>query len=483
LTKAIFTLPFVGKNFFRGIVLNSELPFGKDKPTHCSAVFMIASKKAVLFFRRRHLTASVDRSPVLHSRRTKAWWAQAVALSMKIRLPGLWPMGKSGNCQQAQSMLGLSILGLPMLLRLGDIMAKGIVSAKIARPRLSLVIERGSLFGLLDNSLLNPVIWVASPAGSGKTTLVSSYLDSRKIPCLWYKCDEGDADPATFFYYMGIALKRARPRKRVELPLLTPEYRTAIPAFAKRYFEKLYSLLLSTQKSKSEPNRCCIILDNYQDVREESPFHAIMANGFDVIPQGVHIIVISRSDPPAALARLQANGKISRLEYGDLRFTLEESKMLVHSRVPQLNCESISAIHRNTRGWAAGIILMLERARLEGGFAESSDDFAYEGVFDYFAGEIFNRTPEEVQEFLLNTAFLPVLSINLIKALTGIKQAGLILLSLRSQNFFTERLSGRINCLSPALLRSAELSAYQNLSGITETELYTILSGLLTAAP
>ena len=30
LTKAIFTLPFVGKNFFRGIVLNEDLPFGKD---------------------------------------------------------------------------------------------------------------------------------------------------------------------------------------------------------------------------------------------------------------------------------------------------------------------------------------------------------------------------------------------------------------------------------------------------------------------
>ena len=28
LTEAIFTLPFVGKNFFRGIVLNNELPFG-----------------------------------------------------------------------------------------------------------------------------------------------------------------------------------------------------------------------------------------------------------------------------------------------------------------------------------------------------------------------------------------------------------------------------------------------------------------------
>ena len=30
LTQAIFTLPFVGKNFYRGIVLNEQLPFGKD---------------------------------------------------------------------------------------------------------------------------------------------------------------------------------------------------------------------------------------------------------------------------------------------------------------------------------------------------------------------------------------------------------------------------------------------------------------------
>lgn len=30
LTQAIFTLPFVGKNFFRGIVINQDLPFGKD---------------------------------------------------------------------------------------------------------------------------------------------------------------------------------------------------------------------------------------------------------------------------------------------------------------------------------------------------------------------------------------------------------------------------------------------------------------------
>ena len=61
-------------------------------------------------------------------------------------------------------------------------------------------------------------------AGSGKTALTASYLDNGKFPCLWYRMDEGDGDIATFFYYLGLAAKKASPRKRKPLPLLTPEY-------------------------------------------------------------------------------------------------------------------------------------------------------------------------------------------------------------------------------------------------------------------
>ena len=53
LTKAIFTLPFIGKNFFRGIVLNNELPFGKDAAyellkggTYNWRLMLLALKKA-----------------------------------------------------------------------------------------------------------------------------------------------------------------------------------------------------------------------------------------------------------------------------------------------------------------------------------------------------------------------------------------------------------------------------------------------------
>jgi ATP/maltotriose-dependent transcriptional regulator MalT len=70
---------------------------------------------------------------------------------------------------------------------------------------------------LLDESRQHPVIWVSGPAEAGKTTLVTSYLESQDLACLWYQIDPRDTDPATFFYYMSLAVKQACPRKRKEL--------------------------------------------------------------------------------------------------------------------------------------------------------------------------------------------------------------------------------------------------------------------------
>ena len=84
---------------------------------------------------------------------------------------------------------------------------------KISRPRLPTVYARERLFGVLDQSRRYPVVWVSAPAGAGKTTLVSSYLESRHLACLWYQIDSRDADPATFFYYMSLAVRQASPQK------------------------------------------------------------------------------------------------------------------------------------------------------------------------------------------------------------------------------------------------------------------------------
>ena len=58
--------------------------------------------------------------------------------------------------------------------------------AKIPRLRTHQAFPRKRLFTQLDHLRRHPVIWVSGPPGSGKTTLVSNYLDARKLPCLWY---------------------------------------------------------------------------------------------------------------------------------------------------------------------------------------------------------------------------------------------------------------------------------------------------------
>src|SRR4030067_169389 len=115
--------------------------------------------------------------------------------------------------------------------------------AKFTHPILRGVLLRERLFPLLDRKRQRPVIWVSGPPGSGKTTLITSYLEARQIPCLWYQVDKGDADPATFFYYLGQAAKRAAPQKRKPLPLFTREYLQGTSTFAIRYFEEFFGRL------------------------------------------------------------------------------------------------------------------------------------------------------------------------------------------------------------------------------------------------
>ncbi|HEX2480542.1 MAG TPA: AAA family ATPase, partial [Methylomirabilota bacterium] len=109
--------------------------------------------------------------------------------------------------------------------------------AKTTVPTLTGTVPRARLFRQLDQARRRPVTWVWAPPGAGKTTLVASYLATRRLRGLWYQLDEGDADVATFFYYLALAA----PRRRRALPLLTAEYRAGLPVFARRFFRELYS--------------------------------------------------------------------------------------------------------------------------------------------------------------------------------------------------------------------------------------------------
>ena len=145
----------------------------------------------------------------------------------------------------------------------------------------------------------------------------------------------------------------------------------------------------------------------------------MIADALETVPRGIHIVVISRNDPPVAFARLKANDRLFLLRYTDLRFTPEESQELVYSRIPDFNSGQIKSVHKVTEGWATGIVLLLEQARREGIHALPCTDAVTSDLFDYFAGEIFRKTEKVIQQFLVKTAFLPSLDVAGAEQLTG----------------------------------------------------------------
>jgi LuxR family maltose regulon positive regulatory protein len=306
--------------------------------------------------------------------------------------------------------------------------------AKITRPSISGTLERKRLFRSLDKGLAKPFIWISGPPGSGKTTLVASYLTVKNLPCIWYQMDEGDADSATFFYYLGLAAKKAAPRNRKPLPLLTPEYLHGIITFTKRYFEDLCGRLKPP---------VALVFDNYQKVPPDAAFHEIVWEGLSIVPEGIKVILISRSEPPPALVLLRAANKINFLGWNEIRLTQEESKEIIrlYGR-EKISDVLFKELYNRTQGWAAGLMLFLEQTRqMDVGpeLISKIAELSYEGVFDYFAGEIFNSTDKETQEFLLKTAFPQRITAQIAEQLTGLKQASRILTDLNKRNYFIIR--------------------------------------------
>lgn len=195
--------------------------------------------------------------------------------------------------------------------------------AKLCRPHGSAPLPRPRLFARLDACAGRCVTWIAAPPGAGKTTLLSSWLAARGLRSLWFQLDADDADPATFFHYLGLALRQAGADAALDWPVLTPAYLPGLASFTRRCARHLAAVL---------PPPAVLVLDNHEQLPAECVLHGVLRDLAQALPPGLCLVVLGRGEPAEAFSRLQVHGDLVLLPAAELALSREEAEALVRAQ-------------------------------------------------------------------------------------------------------------------------------------------------------
>ncbi len=281
---------------------------------------------------------------------------------------------------------------------------------------------------------------VSASAGYGKTTLVTEWLATltcdpsaigraEEVGSAWLSLDKADNDPARFLAYLIAALQQidASIGKNTLALLNSPQ-----PLHPEIVLTTLVNEIAGV------PSSFILVLDDYH-VIESLLIHQQLAFLVEHPPPQMHLVIITREDPPLPLARLRARGQMVEIRQETLRFSAEEcADFLQRLMGLQLAPNDISALEHRTEGWIAGLQLaalsMQGRTDLPGFVTAFTGSSHY--VLDYLIEEVFERQPSEVQDFLLKTCTLERLSGPLCDRVTGRTGSAGLLDRLEHANLF-----------------------------------------------
>jgi LuxR family transcriptional regulator, maltose regulon positive regulatory protein len=333
--------------------------------------------------------------------------------------------------------------------------------AKTSRPELGMVANRESLFARLDGTSRRTVAWISGPAGAGKSTLAASFVEARAFESAWYQIDVDDNDVATFFHYLIHAARRLGLRPS-DLPAFMPQHSNDVGSFSRKFFRTLFS------KART---RAALVLDNLHELGAGDPLRTVLEAGLPEVAPRCCMIITSRSEPPASLTRMRASGELICLGAEDLRIKPGELVEIAALRGCPLAPEAAVKLHERTQGWAAALVLVLEHAKLSGRLPDLPGDSTPSIIFDYLAGEIFDRFESRTQDFLLKVACLPRMTVEIAETLSGEPQAERLLLNLTHNDYFVrEVIADQSRCflLHPLLrdfLKSRALQSQPEVIG------------------
>jgi LuxR family maltose regulon positive regulatory protein len=279
------------------------------------------------------------------------------------------------------------------------------------RPHL---VARPSLVEKVEEGLKRQLTLIAAPAGYGKTTLMSEWHSTlgRDTPAAWLSLEADDNDSGRFWFYLisaSATLQRDLGNNALKM-LDTPQLIAV---------ESLLTVLINDLSKFT--GDFVLSLDDFHLITEPEIFRGIDFL-IEHMPPNMHLVLLTRADPPLALSRLRARGQLAEIRARDLSFNTREAATLFNEVSElALSPTAIAALENRTEGWIAG--LQLAALSLQG--RDNVNDFitgfsgSHHYIADYLLDEVLNRLPETINDFLLKTSILERLTGDLCDSLTG----------------------------------------------------------------
>lgn len=301
------------------------------------------------------------------------------------------------------------------------------------------LVGRERLLERLDEALERRLTTIVADAGFGKSTLLASW--SARVHSAWYGIAQEDASLAAFARGLVDAL-------RLRVPALPGDIGGALAGSRgpgtdadelarARGFAALVCQALQDQLSRD----LVLVLDDVHELAEDSAASRLIEALCRQAPTRLHLVLVSRSEPPFPVDRLRGQGQVLELSGSDLAFTIDETASLLAELAGHELADAAPLVHAATSGWPAGVRLAVETLRgvPREGRAAALERIRRPGgsLFAYLASEVFANEPAEVTELVRTVAPLDRFTPELCEAL-GISRASEILASLARRGLFVE---------------------------------------------
>jgi LuxR family maltose regulon positive regulatory protein len=193
-----------------------------------------------------------------------------------------------------------------------------LIADKISRP-LQTPLARARLLAMLEKSLGSGTCTIISGrASTGKTTLAANFADFCNRRVAWYKVDAPDSEFGVFMDYLATSIGQQRPGFNGQaIRSAAAEVKSAdIPLFSERFVFELID-------DDSEP--LLIVIEDLHLVCDTDWLVPFLDRFLQLAPPNVHILITSRTLPPAPLWRMRSKQTLEVIDEMALAFTREEA--------------------------------------------------------------------------------------------------------------------------------------------------------------